>query len=154
MPQGRVISNGSFESERRLTGLFFGNKNFVNAKSRMVSPHPLVIFCKSRKDQTFIGIGLEGMSSKFCEEFFPTPSDVGICQTKNLDVDELIHINQAYYNFFESSKRQSNAKIEGGNRNAESTIILMTDNFDDNNPEVISNFIISKMCSCFNMKIY
>ena len=42
-----------------------------------------------------------GMPANFCNEFFPTPSDQGICLTKNMDIKEVMYSKTAYDTLFE-----------------------------------------------------
>ena len=43
-----------------------------------MAPNPLMLFCYRKDKKDFIGDDL-GMFAKACNEFFPTPSDKGIC---------------------------------------------------------------------------
>ena len=108
-----------------------GEENLLNNPNDM-SPFSMIIFCKSRRDQEFIGLDVEGMSSKYCDEYFPTPTNAGMCMTKNTDMKQLANFDNDYSDFLEIERRFGNDTIEGGNRNAESTTVLMTDIFEDN----------------------
>ena len=123
-----------------------GEENLLNNPNDM-SPFSMIIFCKSRRDQEFIGLDVEGMTSKYCDEYFPTPTNVGMCMTKNTDMKQLAHFNSDYSDFLETERRSGNDTIEGGNRNAESTTVLMTDIFEDNLRE--ASFLV---CNISNSK--
>ena len=50
----------------------------------------MLVFCHEI-ETGFIGDKLKGMQwfgipAKFCNDFFPTPTDLGLCMTRNLDI--------------------------------------------------------------------
>ena len=115
----------------RFAEKLLGEENLLNNPNHL-SSFSMIIFCKRRRDQEFIGLDVEGMTSKYCDEYFPSPTNVGMCMTKNIDMKQIAHFNDDYSDFFEVEQRFGNDTIEGGNRNAESTTVLMTDIFEDN----------------------
>ena len=84
----------------------------MNDLNSNFAPSPLPILCYNNRIG-FTGDDL-GMSGKVCNDFFPTPSDSGICLTKNLDVKEIIHIKGAYFSLFEPKTQMPAMKIENG----------------------------------------
>ena len=70
----------------------------------MTSLMPLVIFCKDRFDKDWIGDDF-GSVLKFCSDFFPSPTDNGICLSKNLDYNQLITTNYEFKTVFEANKQ-------------------------------------------------
>ena len=82
-------------AELSLTEQVFGKTKdqYINdwIKSQMISSMPLLIFCKDKLDQEWLGDDI-GMIANFCTDFYST--DQGICMTKNLN----------FYNFMELSK--------------------------------------------------
>ena len=60
-----------------------------------------LIFCKDRFDQNWIGDDF-GSFLKFCSDFFPLPTDNGICLSKNLDYKQLINTNEEFKTVFET----------------------------------------------------
>lgn len=78
----------------------------------------LPIFCH-RSD-----LGFFEESATFCEEFFQTPTDSGLCLTKNLDLKGIIHPNEELDSVFET-ELQSNQKIEKGTQQGRITLVLV-----------------------------
>ena len=69
-------------------------------------------------------------AAKYCDEFFPTPTDIGFCLTKNLKINDVMNYNIDYDQVFESSKRkskQTNEKIDGGSLWSRNTLVILTD---------------------------
>ena len=62
--------------------------------------------------------------AKFCGDFFPAPSHTGICITKNLDINEVIHLEEDYNTFFDAEKQTSKMKVEKQNYWDKSTFII------------------------------
>merc|ERR1712016_117503 len=46
------------------------------------------------------------MFAKACNEFFPTPTDQGICLTKNMDIKDVIKTNKEFENLFDADLQQ------------------------------------------------
>ena len=81
------------------------------------------IFCH-RNDIGFMGddFGIEG---KFCNDFFPTPSDSGICLTKNLDIKDILKTKKVYDGLFEQDLQKPSMKIVSGTELGEVSLILI-----------------------------
>ena len=96
-PQRKLAMTPFTEAELSLTEQVFGKTKDQSIndgiKSQMISSMPLLIFCKNKLDQEWLGDDI-GMIANFCTDFYPTPTDQGICMTKNLN----------FYNFMELSK--------------------------------------------------
>ena len=69
-------------------------KLFKNSKiqdiNHFIAPMSMLVFCHEI-EKGFIGDKLKGMQwfgipAKFCNDFFPTPTDLGLCMTRNLDI--------------------------------------------------------------------
>ena len=84
----------------------------------------MTIFCHN-KFEGFSGDDI-GISDKVCDEFFPTPTDSGICMTSNLDIKKIAHVRKEYEPIFEQNQQTSNKKIQGGTHWSESTLIINT----------------------------
>ena len=95
----------------------------------MKTPMPFMLYCRERRDQDYLGYEIKGFSKKFCDKFYPTPTDVGMCVTKDLNVKELLKADEDYMSFFEAEKQSTRMHQANGNRNAESTFIFLTDVF-------------------------
>ena len=81
------------------------------------------IFCH-RNDIGFMGddFGIEG---KLCNDFFPTPSDSGICLTKNLDIKDILKTKKVYDGLFEQDRQKPSMKIVSGTEWGEISLILI-----------------------------
>lgn len=55
-----------------------------------INPSGLVVYCKDRLSSEWKGRSLRGMSKRFCQDFFTTPTDVGHCVTKNIMLGEIL----------------------------------------------------------------
>ena len=95
----------------------------VNGLNSNIAPNALAIFCYNN-GIGFIGDDL-GMSVKVCNDFFPTPSDSGICLTKNLNLKEIIHIKGKYESLFEPKEQKPTKKIENGTTWGKISLILV-----------------------------
>ena len=85
----------------------------------MISPVPLVAFCKYRKNLPWKGQDI-GMSSKVCDDFKQTPSDIGICVTGGMDMPKIFKNDDFGHG-------QSLQKIKGGTYSGVSSFIIDTD---------------------------
>ena len=90
--------------------------------SSNIAPVAIAVLCYNNR-VGFIGDDF-GNSGKLCNDFFPTPSDSGICLTKNLDIKEIIPIKNEYTNLFESKLQQPAKKIEDGTWGGISLILV------------------------------
>lgn len=86
---------------------------------------PLPIYCH-RNDQGYSGDDV-GKSAKFCNDFFITPSDTGMCLTKNLDIKKILKDYKKYDVMFESDL-QSTQKIEKGTTLGRLTLLFLMPN--------------------------
>ena len=84
----------------------------MNGLNSNIAPLAPAVLCYNNKIG-FTGDEL-GMSGKVCNDFFPTPSDSGICLTKNLDLKEILHFKDNYDSLFEQELQQTGKKIENG----------------------------------------
>ena len=108
-----------------LTKLFEGSKSLKNKSQLAINFASPIIFCYDRSD------GLTGdevgPSSKFCNDFFPTPTDTGLCLTKNLDLKAILHPNSIYNSMFEPSLRPEPKAFKGNTLWTEMTLVLFPD---------------------------
>ena len=103
-------------------GSIFGSNNI---KDDLDSTHALTalpIF-SHRNDLGFIGEDI-GISERVSNDFFPTPSDSGICLTKNLDIKTILKVENEYDVLFESKLQNSPKKIENGTTWGEISLVL------------------------------
>ena len=70
-----------------------------------------------------------GLAANVCNAFFPTPTDVGLCLTKDLDIKTIVKSNDLFDYLLEPEiqSRPPGLKIEGGTYWTESTLILYTE---------------------------
>ena len=95
------MDSGELDLAKKLFGP--NVKNFKNMNQLV--PNPMVLFCKDKKHQRFSGEQIDGFSNEFCDSFFPTPSDVGFCMTKNMDIKKILHKDPLYWNYMEADKQ-------------------------------------------------
>ena len=89
-PQRKLLMPSFSNSELSLTKKVFGStRGQKDKKSRNIASMPLVLFCKDSNDQDWLGDDI-GLDTKFCSDFYPTPTDQGLCLTKNLNFVDLI----------------------------------------------------------------
>ena len=74
-------------AEKDLATKLFG-KTKTRDLEHMIAPFPLILHCYKAKEG-FVGDDL-GMFAKACNEFFPAPTDKGICLTKNMDMHRVV----------------------------------------------------------------
>ena len=111
----------------------FGVEDMKENYQKKFSLMPFTLFCENGRGDGFEGDEIEGFPMKFCNQFFQTPSDVGFCMTKNVEINNLIqteNLNQ-YSNFIEVKKQDSELSGFIGTYSAESTGILLTNVFSD-----------------------
>ena len=116
------------QTERKIAAKLFGEQNLKGNNIKLTASAPLVIHCKDRKSEAFLGDYIDGFSSRFCNGFYPSPTDVGMCHTKNLDIKDLYSLDENYAIYMEEAN-QASMESSKGNRDGESTYILLTDVF-------------------------
>ena len=121
--------------EKLLVQRLFG-KNMVltNITHSMVS-FPIAIFCNRRRNQNFVGENIDGFAVKFCNDFFPAPTDVGICMSKNLAIKNVINydLNEDYVWYMASDKQIPSSKIGMNSFWAGNEFVLLNNAFDAEN---------------------
>ena len=115
-------------AEKELAEKLFG-KNRIKGLKHMTTPFPLPFICYNEKEG-FVGDDL-GMFAKACNEFFPTPTDQGICLTKNLDIKEVIKSEKTLDYLFDSHLQDSKKSAKEGTLATQSTLIFFTGNVKD-----------------------
>ena len=123
LPQRKIYLNSINPYEKQIAGKLFGFKNIRDLKNQ-IAPVAMPIFCYE-KYIGFLGDDI-GMSAKVCNDFFPTPSDIGICLTRNLDINEIIH-RREHNPIFEADIPRNNKKISGRPLQNEITLAIFTD---------------------------
>ena len=71
------------DTKMNLFEKLFGPKR-ISSFRPSIAPKFLVVFCHN-VDKGYYGDDA-GLSLKFCNDFFPTPTDLGMCLTRNMDI--------------------------------------------------------------------
>ena len=100
----------------------FGSSKISDLNSR-IAPRTIAILCHNNLIG-FTGDDI-GLSEKLCYDFFATPSDSGICLTKNLNINEIIHSKEEYDGLFEPHLQKSSQRIKGGTKWGEISLIFL-----------------------------
>ena len=111
-------------NHNQLPRKIFGNYALKTNMSNQISPNPLIALCRNYKNQNFEGYNLSGFSTKFCQDFYLAPTDVGVCISKNLDLKKIIKLEDVYHKFFETENQSSELKVETDNYWAISTYVI------------------------------
>ena len=91
IPQRKMLLKpSSLDKEINLAEKLFGPEN-IKILEHTTAPKFLVLFCHNPV-KGYFGDNA-GLSLKFCNDFFPTPTDVGICLTRNMDIKNILHEN-------------------------------------------------------------
>ena len=106
----------------KFIGFLFGPGNIKDLDIKTI-PMALTIFCH-RNDIGFMGDHF-GVEDKFCNDFFPTPSDAGICLTKNLDMKDILKAKKEYDGLFQPHLQNPSMKIVSGTDWGEISLILI-----------------------------
>lgn len=123
IPQRKMQMQGN-EYEKTLA-----NKISTSLKDlqTMTSPVPIALFCYYN-GKGMIGDRIEGLSERVCgDEFFPTPTDAGICQTKDMNIQDIFHMDQSYDTFHEPKLQRSVQKMKNGSLYSEYSIIILNE---------------------------
>ena len=124
-PQQKISLDPIFLHEKKLIAKLFELEQ-IQKVNKTVAPMAMPIFCHST-GEGFIGDDIKGISGKVCNDFFPTPTDNGMCLTRNLDLKEMMYINKDYDVLLEPDSRPDNRKIEGESLWSETTLVFYTD---------------------------
>ena len=105
-------------------------KNTKDHPSLKISPTTLPIFCQ-RYDEGYTGDDV-GLSEKVCNDFHITPTDVGMCLTKNLDIKNILRQFNDYEDLFEP-KEQSTQRMSKGTTWGQVSIVFWLPDEDQKN---------------------
>ena len=129
LPQRKLLLPPINEVEWKLTQKVFTNSKTSSNTEKVHNTHiasmPLIIFCKDRFDQKWLGDDI-GVPSKFCADFYSTPTDQGICLVKNLNFQNLVDTTEEFQKSFDKNNDEYPMKIQGDILNAEATFIINT----------------------------
>ena len=115
------------EAELSLTKRVFGpiDENSKSKEQKDIASMALVILCRDDITKDWVGDDI-GMTARFCSDFYPTPTDQGICQTKNLIFENLISFSEEFTDSFETNKQKQPSLVQGDRHNAKATFIIET----------------------------
>ena len=122
MPQEGIFQETS-EAEEKLAKEIFGEVLNTKALSK-IAPSAMPIFCFI-KGKGFLGSKI-GFSTKACNDFQVTPSDLGLVLTQNFDLFDVMHVEPPYDLIFQQAVNKDPPKIEGGNYWSEVTLVFNT----------------------------
>ena len=141
LPQRKILLDPIDLGERNIAEKLFGTKNTYDL-SNLIAPMSQILFCQNRKEG-FAGDDI-GMKGKMCDEFFPTPTDQGICMTKNMDIKEIVHNNKLFDPIFEADKQNAATNIEGGSLWGETSLVLFSG--ANENYEMDQHYCLTYQC--------
>ena len=141
MPQKSVALGSNADKGIHFPQKIFGKDNVKQNFSNLISPNPLLLFCRNERNEEFLGDKISSMN--FCDDFFLAPTHVGICMSKNLDVKEIVDLHKDYYSFLESEKQSSKLKVRKNDYWAISTLII---NVLKSDPLKVANKVLNLIC--------
>ena len=125
MPQKSLNLGPIVFEETQLPGKIFEAAAINASLSNLMSPNPLVLFCRNQRDGKFEGDIIPGFSDQLCNDFFLAPTHTGICITKNMNVKEILHtLDDDYNTYFETEKQTSKLNVSKDNYWAISTFVI------------------------------
>ena len=128
LPQRKIMMDPMVE-ELEMAKILFGETKVKMDLSTQVSPTSPVVFCY-RVNQGYTGDDI-GMIAKVCNDFFPTPSDIGTVYSKNMDLNNILKVANSYKSLYEPENQKPNAFIKGGSLWTETTLVFFTDSDND-----------------------
>ena len=133
LPQRKLKVEPDQSIAKHIAKEIFGEGNIKENTTNVFSKMPLAVFCEDGKRNGYKGDDVDGFPMKFCNKFFQTPSDVGFCMTKNLDINNIIRAEylDEFSDFMAIEKQGQGIQALRGTYSSESTDILMTNIFND-----------------------
>ena len=146
-PQRKLLNPTYSEAELSLTKKVFGAKDNQSLQNdfSLTTTMPLVIFCKDKSYQDFLGDDI-GLHEKFCADFYSTPTDQGLCMTKNLNLDSLINLKKEFDKVFELNDQKAPNLIQSDQLGSNLVSFVITTNSRDEG-NIIKTFSRSRKLS-------
>ncbi len=94
LPQRQVLMSPFTDEEIDLAKKLFGEdvlRDDLMTTQDQMAHSPLVIFCNEKKNQGWIGEDI-GIGASVCSNFYVTPTDVGLCHSKNLALNDVVKV--------------------------------------------------------------
>ena len=113
-------------AEQKLAAKLFDETHLKSEFKETESPLPFAILCEKKefkKEQNYYGEDV-GWPEPACTDFFPTPTDKGMCMTANLNVQDIVHDYEDYDPLMESEFQKSTQKIQGGTVWSQKTYVI------------------------------
>ena len=129
-PPRKIVQNSMTPFEKELLTKLFVDPKTKEDNETITGPLPLAIFCYDRSNG-FIGDKVTGISEKLCNRFFPSPTDVGICQTKDSNIDEIMHSPKEYDSLFEPQLQAPIQRFSNNTIGSKATLVLYADGEND-----------------------
>ena len=131
LPQRRLLMPSLSEADLSLTKKVFGANHGSSKpkKQTSIASMALVMFCRDDINEDWLGDDI-GMTGRLCSDFYPTPTDQGICQTKNLNFENQISFSEEFTESFETNKQKQPPLVQGNRLNSKATIIIETNSED------------------------
>ena len=123
LPQPSLKQNPLSLVEKRLFEEILGKANVGTVTSPFLGM-ALVIFCKDKSSQRWQG-AYANMYPKICQDFHYSPTEKGICVTKNSKVNDFLNIHSDYNQLFDQGHFQA-MKVQGSRFEAKATFVLDT----------------------------
>ena len=148
LPQRKWMSDSISQAEKKLSLKLHGESN-VNFDLRPAqTPVPFSVLCERRlggkKEIGFVGENV-GWLEPVCNQFFPTPTNQGICMTENFNIQEVLHGYEKYDQLMESSQQSKVVKkIDGGTIWGRKTFVITAQSQPSQKNEV-QYYITKKM---------
>ncbi len=102
----------------------FGNVE-MNSNFHQIASMALPIYCKTRRNQNWQGDDI-GLDYNFCSDFHMTPTDVGVCMTKNLQLSSILNFPTKFSDIFRPEPEAEPVKVQGGTYWGEASFVLDT----------------------------
>ena len=124
LPQRKIILDPILPYEQKLAEKLFGPKN-LKTLTQKLAPSSMAVFC-FRNDVGFLGDDL-GVSEKVCDDFFPSPTDDGMCLTRSMDIKNVLHRNSYFDTIFEADEQPENEKMDSRSLWSKTSMVIFTD---------------------------
>ena len=109
--------------EQNLSKRMFGNSSEGKLKHHF-APFALLLFCYKR-NKGLVGDDF-GIFAKACNDFFPTPTDQGVCLTQHMDIKEVMKTDKKYEALFEPNLQQPPELVKRGTDGSKHTLVFFT----------------------------
>ena len=129
-PPRKVVPTTMTQFEENLMTKLFDNPRLKDKNRTIIGPLSPAIFCYDRTDG-FDGDFVAGISEKLCGSFFPFPSDVGMCLTKDSNINEIMHSQKEYDSLFEPHLQGPIKKFSNNTIWSKITLVLYADGEND-----------------------